>query len=170
MQIPILAFLNSEGLVDWSSRIGLSLSHCIDPSLIDYNSAWETLWISGTGWSQISTIVCCHDLLLEQTEEMEDSPRLITLQFTWNKGSGKPIGSSFIGTSPEFELAIYTTMFLMNREQARVRIKSYDIEVVCHRHGQGVGSAFPKSKSDWCKMSCLSSKSSLFTVCLFHQY
>jgi len=87
-------------------------------------------------------------LLLEQTEEMEESPRLITLQFTWNKGSGKPLGSSFIGTSPEFELALYTTMFLMNRESALVRIKYYDVELVCHRHGNGIGSAFPKSKSD----------------------
>jgi len=79
---------------------------------------------------------------------MESSPRLITLQFTWSKGSGKPIGSSFIGTSPEFELAMYTTMFLMKREQARVRISDYDVELMCHRHGEGIGSAFPKSKSD----------------------
>jgi len=79
---------------------------------------------------------------------MESSPRLITLQFTWSKGSGKPIGSSFIGTSPEFELALYTTMFLMNREQALVHIKYYDVELKCHRHGRGIGSAFPMSKSD----------------------
>jgi len=84
----------------------------------------------------------------EQTEEMEQSPRLVTLQFSWNKGSGKPLGSSFIGTSPEFELALYTTTFLMHREQALVRIKYYDVELVCHRHGHGIGSAFPKSKSD----------------------
>jgi len=79
---------------------------------------------------------------------MESSPRLITLQFTWSKGSGKPIGSSFIGTSPEFELALYTTMFLMDRQQVLVHIKHYDVELVCHQHGHGIGSAFPKSKSD----------------------
>jgi len=79
---------------------------------------------------------------------MESSPRLITLQFTWSRGSGKPLGSSFIGTSPEFELAVYTTMYLMNRERALVHIKCYDVELVCHRHGDGIGSAFPKSKSD----------------------
>jgi len=79
---------------------------------------------------------------------MEYYPRLITLQFTWSKGCGKPIGSSFIGTSPEFELALYTTMFLMRREKARVRIKDYDVELVCYRHGHGIGSAFPMSKSD----------------------
>jgi len=79
---------------------------------------------------------------------MESSPRLMTLQFTWSKGSGKPIGSSFIGTSPEFELALYTMMFLMNREQCLVRIKNYDVELVCYRHGDGIGSAFPKSMCD----------------------
>jgi len=79
---------------------------------------------------------------------MESSPRLITLQFTWSKGSGKPIGGSFIGTSPEFELALYTTMFLMNRERALVRIKHYDVELMCYRHGDGIGSAFPKGQSD----------------------
>ena len=79
---------------------------------------------------------------------MESSPRLMTLQFTWNKGSGKPIGSSFIGTSPEFELALYTTMFLMNQQRAFVHIKFYDVELMCHQHGDGIGSAFPKSHSD----------------------
>jgi len=108
--------------------------------------------ISGDKWQRLITdvkSVYCMDLfLLKQTEEMESSPRLITLQFTWNKGSGKPIGSSFIGTSPEFELAVYTTMFLMHKELARVYIKFYDVELVCHRHGNDIGSAFPKSKSD----------------------
>jgi len=79
---------------------------------------------------------------------MESSPRLITLQFTWNRGSGKPLGSSFVGTSPEFELAVYTTLFLMNIQRAPVRIKHYDVELVCHRHGDGIGSAYPMSKSD----------------------
>lgn len=82
------------------------------------------------------------------TEETERSPRLMTLQFTWTKGGGgKPIGSSFIGTSPEFEIAIFTTMLLMGQEKARVNIKKYDVELVCHGHGRGIGTAYPVSKS-----------------------
>lgn len=82
------------------------------------------------------------------TEEFEKSPRIMTLQFLWNKSTAKPIGSSFIGTSPEFEMALYTIMCLMNQEGTIVKIKKYDVEIVCHKHGQGVGTAFPVSKSD----------------------
>lgn len=82
------------------------------------------------------------------TEEMEKSPRIITLQFTWKKTCGKPIGSSFIGTSPEFEMAMYTVMFLMDLDSVLVKIKKYDVELVCHKHGKGIGTAFPVSKSD----------------------
>ena len=78
----------------------------------------------------------------------EHSPRLITLQFTW-KGDAKPIGSSFIGTSPEFELALYTIVFLMQRgSKVRVMVDSYEVEVVCYRHGDGIGTAYPVSKCD----------------------
>lgn len=84
-----------------------------------------------------------------QTEEFEKSPRIMTLQFIWNRSSAKPIGSSFIGTSPELEMALYTIMFLMNEEDVLVKIKVYDVELVCHKHGQGIGTAFPMSKSDW---------------------
>jgi poly(U)-specific endoribonuclease len=80
---------------------------------------------------------------------MEKSPRIVTMQFQWTKsGGGKPIGSSFIGTSPEFEIAIYTTMFLMNLQTAFVHIKRYDVELTCHPHGKGIGTAFPMSRSD----------------------
>ena len=72
----------------------------------------------------------------------------MTLQFTWNKSSGKPIGSSFIGTSPEFEVAIYTVCFLMHQEKVLVKIKVYDVELTCYRLGKGIGTAFPVSKSD----------------------
>jgi poly(U)-specific endoribonuclease len=81
------------------------------------------------------------------SEEMEKSPRLMTLQFMWNKGSGKPIGSSFIGTSPEFEVALFTTVFLMHVQKVRVQIKKYDVELVCHPHGDGIGTAYPVAKS-----------------------
>ena len=38
-------------------------------------------------------------------------PPFINVQYTWN-GAGKPPGSSFyVGTSPAFEMALYTACF-----------------------------------------------------------
>ena len=82
------------------------------------------------------------------TEEMEKSPRIVTLQFTWKGDCGKPIGSSFIGTSPEFEVAMYTVTHLMRCQKVVVNIKKYVVELTCHPHGNGIGTAFPMSKSE----------------------
>ena len=74
-------------------------------------------------------------------------PRLITLQFLWKESQAKPIGSSFIGTSPEFEMALYTLVFLSEKgEKVQLQIADYEVEVHCFRHGRGIGTAYPQSK------------------------
>ena len=80
----------------------------------------------------------------------EESPRLITLQFMWNKSNTKPIGSSFIGTSPEFEIALYTLLHAMDRgDRVPLCIAGYDLEIHCFPHGRyGIGTAYPVSKCD----------------------
>ena len=84
---------------------------------------------------------------LFQTEEDEYMPRLITLQFLWKESQAKPIGSSFIGTSPEFEMALYTLVFLSEKgEKVQLQIADYEVEVHCFRHGRGIGTAYPQSK------------------------
>ena len=40
--------------------------------------------------------------------------RLVTIQFEWD-GALKPVSTSFIGTTPEFELKIYFSLFLWRR-------------------------------------------------------
>lgn len=45
------------------------------------------------------------------TAETDGDDNILTLQFTWN-GYEKFVGTSFIGVSPEFELALYTMCFL----------------------------------------------------------
>lgn len=71
---------------------------------------------------------------------------VLNLQFSWH-GVVKPVGSAFIGTSPEFEMAIFTIVFLMNTERSTtvlVNIDQCQMELVVIRHGRSLGTAYPK--------------------------
>lgn len=48
-----------------------------------------------------------------------------------------------IGVSPEFEIALYTLCFYMKREDYRVQLGPYYVNIKCYRHGNKLGSAFP---------------------------
>lgn len=71
---------------------------------------------------------------------------VLNLQFSWHE-LVKPVGSTFIGTSPEFEMALFTVIFLMNTERSTtvlVNIDQCQMEVVVIRHGRSLGTAYPK--------------------------
>lgn len=71
---------------------------------------------------------------------------VLNLQFSWH-GVVKPVGSAFIGTSPEFEMAIFTIVFLMNTERSTtvlVNIDQCQMELVVIRHGRSLGTAYPR--------------------------
>ncbi|XP_023151751.1 uridylate-specific endoribonuclease C [Amphiprion ocellaris] len=71
---------------------------------------------------------------------------ILNLQFSWH-GVVKPVGSAFIGTSPEFEMALFTIIFLMNTERSTtvlVNIDQCQMELVVVRHGRSLGTAYPK--------------------------
>ncbi|KAM6418509.1 poly(U)-specific endoribonuclease-A-like [Pluvialis apricaria] len=71
--------------------------------------------------------------------------KVLSIQFSW-KGSVKPIGSTFIGVSPEFEFALYTVIFLLADESVTretVKIEEYELQMVVCRHGQHIGTAYP---------------------------
>ncbi len=46
---------------------------------------------------------------------MDQTDRMISLQFDWGR-ERKEVSSIFIGTSPEFELALYTLCFVAGAE------------------------------------------------------
>ncbi|NWS98799.1 ENDUA protein, partial [Mionectes macconnelli] len=71
--------------------------------------------------------------------------QVLSIQFSW-KGSVKPIGSTFIGVSPEFEIALYTVIFLLSEEKVTretVKIDEYELQMVVWRHGHHIGTAYP---------------------------
>ena len=97
-------------------------------------------------WGQ-SLMAKCLCLLLQKrhvSSEEESKNQLLTIQFNW-KGDVKPIGSSFIGTSPEFEMALYTVCFLAgNGEEVHVELDDYDVIIKTHHMGKYLGSCFPQ--------------------------
>ncbi|XP_028810097.1 poly(U)-specific endoribonuclease-C isoform X2 [Denticeps clupeoides] len=80
----------------------------------------------------------------KDTPDADD--HVLNLQFSW-KGLVKPLGSSFIGVSPEFEVALFTIVFLMSTEKttkAVVKVDEYLLEIVVCRHGRAIGTSYPK--------------------------
>lgn len=78
-----------------------------------------------------------------------EDTHLISIQFEW-KDQVKPVGSSFIGTSPEFEIALYTVCFLMDSSgETNLEIDDMDVTIITHRFNcRGklyIGSSFPKA-------------------------
>ena len=72
----------------------------------------------------------------------DSETQLLTIQFEWN-GVLKSVSTTMIGVSPEFELALYTLCFYMGREDNRIELGPYYVNVKCYRLGNKLGSAFP---------------------------
>ncbi len=53
---------------------------------------------------------------------MDAGDRMVSLQFSWG-GERKEVSSIWIGTSPEFELALYTLCFVAGAEVASLHKK-----------------------------------------------
>ncbi|KAM3865931.1 uridylate-specific endoribonuclease C-like [Diretmus argenteus] len=76
----------------------------------------------------------------------DEDDHVLNLQFSW-KGLVKPIGGSFIGVSPEFEVALFTIVFLMSTEKmtsVMAKVDEYMLELIVCRHGQSIGTSYPK--------------------------
>ena len=57
----------------------------------------------------------------------------------------KNVSTCFVGTSPEFELALYTLAIHSGEERNRVNLAGVDVELTTFWiAGNKVGSAFPK--------------------------
>ncbi|KAL0035864.1 hypothetical protein WJX77_005701 [Trebouxia sp. C0004] len=82
-----------------------------------------------------------------QQEEVDAHERMLSVQFSWN-GQLKDVSSMFIGTSPEFELALYTLCFLAGQEENMVQVGDYEVKIKVYKikskYGDKVGSAYPE--------------------------
>ncbi|XP_051886673.1 uridylate-specific endoribonuclease C isoform X1 [Pristis pectinata] len=75
----------------------------------------------------------------------DEDDHVLSLQFSW-KEMVKPVGSSFIGVSPEFEFALYTICFLLSQDKVSrelVMVDEYHLQIVVYRHGKYIGSSYP---------------------------
>ncbi|KAG7279006.1 hypothetical protein CRUP_001947 [Coryphaenoides rupestris] len=76
----------------------------------------------------------------------DQDDHVLNLQFSWH-GLVKPVGSAFVGASPEFEMALFTVVFLMNTDRSTsvlVNIDQCQMELVVIRHGRSLGTAYPR--------------------------
>lgn len=69
--------------------------------------------------------------------------RLICTKFLWRNRQEKPSCSMFLGTSPEFDIAAFTTCFLMERMgHCDYQLGEYEIELVVFPFASVIGTAY----------------------------
>lgn len=69
--------------------------------------------------------------------------RLISLKFKW-QNDVKRLSSMFIGTSPEFEMAVYTVVFLCGHVGDNpLLIDNHLVNIRMFRHGNHLATAYP---------------------------
>ncbi|XP_051976422.1 uridylate-specific endoribonuclease C-like [Xyrauchen texanus] len=85
-----------------------------------------------------------------KARDNKDTPdgddHVLNLQFSCN-GLVKPVGSCFIGVSPEFEVALFTIVFFLSDERmtnVKVKVDEYLLEIVVYRFGRSIGTSYPK--------------------------
>uniref|UniRef100_A0A0K6SAD4 EndoU domain-containing protein n=2 Tax=Chromera velia CCMP2878 TaxID=1169474 RepID=A0A0K6SAD4_9ALVE len=86
--------------------------------------------------------------------ETNSDDHLLSLQFAWN-GVEKFVGTSFLGVSPEFEVAVYTTCFLMGEEENDITLDTgtgdvFDLKIRCYKMARDkIGTAFPEATAHY---------------------
>ncbi|XP_066288109.1 uridylate-specific endoribonuclease B-like [Branchiostoma lanceolatum] len=86
-----------------------------------------------------------HRLTYEGWEFSVSNDHIIGIDIDWNGYMSKTGTSFFVGTSPEFELAIYTTCFLAGDEETRVRLGiPWNVTIATYDVDGEIAACYPK--------------------------
>jgi len=85
--------------------------------------------------------------------QTDSNDHVLTLQFSW-KGVEKSVGTSFIGVSPEFEMALYSMCFLFGEEDNQVYLNTgtdeFELNIKCYTYNRDkIGTAFPEATAHY---------------------
>lgn len=85
--------------------------------------------------------------------ETNSDDHVLTLQFRWHDIE-KCVGTSFIGVSPEFEFAVYTTCFLLGEEENEIVLNTgsdeFHLNIRCYKMARDkIGTAFPEATAHY---------------------
>ncbi|GAB1600207.1 poly(U)-specific endoribonuclease-B-like [Argonauta hians] len=73
----------------------------------------------------------------------DEVDRLLCTKFLWRGRQGKAYCSMFLGPSPEFEIAVYTTCYLLGKKgHCDLQIGEYEVEVVIFPFTSIIGTAY----------------------------
>lgn len=83
----------------------------------------------------------------------DSNDHVLTLQFSWH-GVEKSVGTSFIGVSPEFEMAVYSMCFLLGEEENEVNLNTgtdeFVLNIKCYTYSRDkIGTAFPEATAHY---------------------
>lgn len=74
---------------------------------------------------------------------------VFSLKFSWH-GKEKPVSTFVLGSTPEFEMALYSMCFFNRLEKTTVVLDGVEVVVTCFRisskYGDKIGTAFPEAK------------------------
>ncbi|XP_066926485.1 poly(U)-specific endoribonuclease-B-like [Clytia hemisphaerica] len=77
-------------------------------------------------------------------KKSSSSPYLSIVKYTWQKKI-KHIGSSFYGTSPEFEFALYSLVYMMGYERLQFSLDGMQVKITCFgmNRNRNIGTCYP---------------------------
>ncbi|XP_064597523.1 uridylate-specific endoribonuclease-like [Liolophura sinensis] len=156
-------FLRSKGLVSGGSSAFRSKLHSLWFELYKRSSNGK---ISSSGFEHVfvgetksNSVTGFHNWIQFYLEEKRgrldykgyvsrSQPDLIGSQFSWHQGLLKSKGTFFVGTSPEFEMAIYTICFLMKpNDSCHIRLNGHSVSIKTYDNsnwsGKQIATAYP---------------------------